>query len=304
MRLDGKRFLVTGGTGFIGSFVVGGLLDAGAAEVVVFDLEPRGDGAEISQERTRLVAGDVRDTDAVRHAVEGVDGVFHLAVLPLRPCADDPRLCLEVNVVGTYNVVEAAADAHGRPKVVFSSASSVYGDTQATMDETHPLDGRTMYAASKVAGEYFLRAFQDSQGLQYVVLRYMNVYGPRQAGGLIASVLARLRAGESPVIQGDGSQSFDFVHVADVATANLRAMESDVSGETFNVGSGGEVTVRAIVERLIDLTGADVEPVYDSETRVLMTRRVGSNDRAVRTLGWRPEIDLDRGLRDIVSAAS
>lgn len=303
MRLDGKRFLVTGGTGFIGSFVVDALVEADAAEVVCLDAQPRADHVEAAGARgnVRLVEGDVRDVDAVRAACEGVDGVFHLAVLPLRPCVEDPRLCLDVNVVGTFNVFEAAREAGAR-KVVFSSASSVYGDTHATMDETHPLEGRTMYAASKVAGEFFARAFHDSHGLDYVVLRYMNVYGPRQAGGLIASVLARLRAGEAPVVQGDGSQSFDFVHVADVAGANLRAMEAEVSDEAFNVGSGGEASVREIVESLIRLTGADVEPVYDSETRVLMSRRVGSNDKAVRLLDWRPRYTLEEGLRDVVEA--
>ena len=304
MRLEGKRFLVTGATGFIGSFVVDALVDARAAEVVGFDAQPRPENVAGARERgnVTLLEGDVRNVDALRRAAEGVDGVFHLAVLPIRPCVEDPRLCLDVNVVGTFNVLEAAQRA-GVQKVVFSSASSVYGDTHATMDETHPLEGRTMYAASKVAGEFFARAFHDSHGLDYVVLRYMNVYGPRQAGGLIAAVLGRLRAGEPPIIQGDGSQSFDFVHVADVAGANLRAMEADVSDEAFNVGSGGEATVREIVDHLIRLTGAEVEPVYDTETRVLMSRRVGTNDKAVQVLGWRPSYDLEQGLRDMVAAS-
>jgi UDP-glucose 4-epimerase len=303
MRLAGKRFLVTGGTGFIGSFVVDGLVGAGAGEVVVLDARPQAENiASAAREgNVRLIEGDIRDAEGVRRASDGVDGVFHIAVLPLRPCVDDPRRCLDVNVVGTFNVLEAAQH-EGAGKVVFSSASSVYGDTLATMDESHPLDGRTMYAASKIAGEYFARAFHDSHGLDYVALRYMNVYGPRQQGGLIASVVARLRAGEPPVIQGDGRQSFDFVHVADVAAANLRAMESDVTDEALNVGSGTEVTVREIVERLIRLTGADVEPVYDTDTRVLMTRRVGSSEKALQQLGWRPEYDLEQGLRDVVQA--
>jgi UDP-glucose 4-epimerase len=202
-------------------------------------------------------------------------------------------------VVGTFNVIEAAHEA-GAKKVVFSSASSVYGDTDETMDESHPLDAWTMYGASKIAGEYFLRAFKDAVGLDFVILRYMNVYGPRQAGGLIPAVLRRLLAGEPPTVAGDGSQSFDFVHVADVAAANLAVMEADVSGEAFNVGSGEEVSVREIVERLIELTGAAVEPVYDLEQRVLMRRRVGSNEKLVRAVGWRPAYDLTSGLRDVV----
>jgi UDP-glucose 4-epimerase len=189
-------------------------------------------------------------------------------------------------------------------KIVYSSASSVYGDTHETMDESHPLDARTMYGASKIAGEYLVRAFNDRTGLEYVTLRYMNVYGPRQQGGLIMSVLGRLLAGERPVVSGDGSQSFDFVHVADVAAANVAAMGAEVSGEELNVGSGTEASVREIVERLIELTGAGVEPEYRTDERVLMTRRVGSSERAERLLGWRATRDLDAGLRDVVASVT
>ena len=150
-----------------------------------------------------------------------------MAVLPLGPCSENPRLCVEVNVDGTLNVLEAAREA-GVQKLVYSSASSVYGDTNETMDESHPLGARTMYGASKLAGEYFVRAYGDLYGLEHVILRYMNVYGPRQEGGLVINVLRRIQSGEPPTIMGDGSASFDFVHVADVAGANVRAMASDV----------------------------------------------------------------------------
>jgi UDP-glucose 4-epimerase len=302
MELAGKRFLVTGGSGFIGSFVVEQLVGAGAAEVVVLDRVVRPESlARIANGRVRTVEGDVTAPDEVARALEGVDGVFHLAVLPLGPTIENPRLGLEVNVVGTFNVVEAAQRA-GVAKVVFSSASSVYGDTPETMDESHPLGARTMYGASKVAGEYLLRAFHDRDGLPYVTLRYMNVYGPRQEGGLVMTVLRRLLAGERPVIAGDGSASFDFVHVADVAEANLAAMRADVSGEELNVGSGAEASVREVVEKLIELTGADVEPEYRPQERVWMTRRVGSSEKARRLLGWSACRDLETGLRDVVES--
>ena len=300
MDLAGQRMLVTGGTGFIGSFVVERLLEEGA-DVVVFDATPQPANLGELVRRVRIVEGDVRDVDAVARAVEGAAGVFHMAVLPLRPTIAEPRLGLEVNVVGTYNVLEAAQKA-GVRKVVFSSASSVYGDTDDTMDESHPLGARTMYGASKIAGEYLLRAFADRDGLDYVTLRYMNVYGPRQAGGLVMSVLRRILAGEAPVIAGDGSQSFDFVHVADVADANVRAMASDVSGVELNVGSGTEVSVAEIVRRLIVLTGSDVEPQFDHSQRVLMRRRVGSSERARELLGWSASRDLESGLSDVVAS--
>jgi UDP-glucose 4-epimerase len=208
-----------------------------------------------------------------------------------------------VNVVGTFNVLEAAHEA-GVEKIVYSSASSVYGDTDDTMDESHPLNARSMYGASKVAGEYFFRAFYDMHGLDYVTLRYMNVYGPRQEGGLVMSVLSRIRSGEAPAIAGDGSQSFDFIHVADVASANVQAMASDVTDAAFNVGSGGEASVAEIVDLLLKLSGSNLRPELRPDQKVLMKRRVGSNDRAVRQLKWRPTYDLDRGLGELVSQTS
>ena len=305
MQIDGQTFLVTGGSGFIGSHVVDKLVEAGAREVVVLDkdIQHANLAAAETSGQVRAVEGDVTNVVELERFLAGVDGVFHLAVLPLGPCDEDPRSCLEVNVVGSFNVFDAARRA-GVRKVVFSSASSVYGDTNETMDESHPLGARTMYGASKIAGEYFLRAFGELYGLDYVVLRYMNVYGPRQGGGLVINVLKRIQSGQAPTIMGDGGQSFDFVHVADVAAANVAAMASDVSGTEFNVGGGNEVTVREIVERLIALTRSDLEPEMDASARVPMTRRVGSSDRAIRQLGWSPAYDLDRGLADVIAKSA
>jgi UDP-glucose 4-epimerase len=305
MQIRGSTFMVTGGSGFIGSHVVDELVKAGAGEVVVLDKQVQaGNIAEADRSgRLRIVQGDVTDSAALEHELADVDGVFHMAVLPLGPCDENPRDCLDVNVVGTFNVFEACRRA-GVKKVVFSSASSVYGDTNETMDESHPLGARTMYGASKVAGEYFLQAFGDLYGLDYLILRYMNVYGPRQGGGLVINVLKRIQSGQAPTIMGDGSQSFDFVHVADVATANVAAMASDATGAAYNVGGGNEVTVKEIVERLIDLSGSDLQPEINAEARVPMARRVGSSEKAMRELDWRPEYDLDRGLADVIARSA
>jgi UDP-glucose 4-epimerase len=304
MEITGNAFLVTGGSGFIGSHVVDRLVAEGAGSVTVFDNRIREENLSeaLPSGRVQTVEGDVTEFGVVLEAVGGAAGIFHMAVLPLDPCSENPRRCLEVNVDGTLNVLEAARDA-GAKKVVFSSASSVYGDTNETMDESHPLGARTMYGASKIAGEYFVRAFHDLYGIDYVTLRYMNVYGPRQEGGLVINVLRRIQSGEPPTIMGDGSQSFDFVHVADVAAANVRAMASDVTEGEFNVGGGNEVTVREIVDRLLAATGSDLEPVVHADQSVPMTRRVGSSEAAADALGWRPELDLDHGLADVVAKA-
>lgn len=304
MEISGNVFLVTGGSGFIGSHVVDHLIAEGAASVNVFDSRMRDVNlvGALASGRVRTVEGNVTDARSVREAADGAAGIFHMAVFPLRPCSEDPRTCVEVNVDGTLNVLESARDA-GVKKVVFSSASSVYGDTNETMDESHPLGARTMYGATKIAGEYFLRAFHDLYGLDYVTLRYMNVYGPRQEGGLVINVLRRIQSGEPPMITGDGSQSFDFVHVADVAAANVRAMASDVSDATFNVGGGNEVTVREIVDRLLAATGSDLELEMRVDEVTPMTRRVGSSAAAMSALGWRPELDLERGIADVVAKA-
>jgi UDP-glucose 4-epimerase len=304
MEITGNTFLVTGGSGFIGSHVVDRLLAGGAGSVTVLDNHLREDNLAdaLASGRVRTIEGDVSDQQALTDAAEGAAGVFHMAVLPLGPCSEEPRRCLEVNVTGTFNVLEAAREAGAR-KIVYSSASSVYGDTNETMDESHPLNARTMYGASKLAGEYFLRAFHDLYGIDYVILRYMNVYGPRQEGGLVINVLNRIRAGDPPTIMGDGSQSFDFVHVADVAAANLRAMASDVSDAVFNVGGGNEVTVREIVDLLLKATGSELQPDIRADQQVPMLRRVGSSERAKRELGWQPDYELEEGLRDVVARA-
>lgn len=293
--------MATGGGGFIGRYVVEQLLARGAT-VRIFDLPGRADRF-LSTPGVEVLTGDLRRPEDVRRAVDGTAGVFHMAVLALNPSTENPRLCLEVNVDGSFNVFEAAQQA-GVQKVVFSSASSVYGDTLEVMDETHPLHARTVYGASKIAGEAMLRAMRTAGGpgpaKEYVTLRYMNVYGPFMGFGLVDSVLTRVASGMAPVINGDGSQSFDFVYVSDVAGATVRAMESDITDETLNVGSGEERTVRDVVFALLELTESPLQPEF-RDVQVPMVRRVGSSEKAARLLGWRAEVPLREGLRRVVA---
>ena len=295
MKIEEHSFLVTGGSGFVGRHLVEGLLERGARRVVIYDKAVRADALSdlASEPRVMVVEGDVTDTTQLGKAMHGVNGVFHLAVLPLGDCERDPRRAVEINILGTFNVLEASL-RRGVQKLVYSSASSVYGDTLEIMDEHHPFRPSTMYGVSKLCGEFLLRPVAKT--LSSVVLRYMNVYGPRQAGGLIPSVLSKLRAGEPPTIHGDGSASFDFVHVRDVARCNVLAMESEVSGEEFNVGSGTEATVKQIVTWLIELTGSQLTPRYKTDVAV------GSSDKAKQLLGFDASIPLRQGLEEVVRA--
>jgi UDP-glucose 4-epimerase len=207
--------------------------------------------------------------------------------------------------VGTYNVIEAAAAARVK-KVVYSSSASVYGNAAFTpMTEEHPFNNRTMYGATKIAGEQFFRAFYEQQGLDYVGLRYMNIYGPRMDDkgtyvSVIMKVLDRIDQGLPPIIFGDGSQAYDFVHVDDVARANILALEADATDEFFNVGIGVKTTIKQLVDLLLAITGTDLVPEYRPEEQMFVTHRVGSTEKAEELLGFRATVALEDGLRSVV----
>jgi UDP-glucose 4-epimerase len=308
-QLDGARVLVVGGAGFLGSHIVDQLTDTPVREIVVLDNFVRGTRENlrdaVRDPRVSVVEGSVTDLDLLHRLMEGTDYAFHLAALWLYECVNEPRSALEVNVVGTYNVVDAAADA-GVKKVVYSSSASVYGDAAFTpMTEEHPFNNRTMYGATKIAGEQFFRAFNEQRGLNYVGLRYMNIYGPRMDDkgtyvSVIVKVLDRIDAGQPPIIFGDGSQAYDFVHVEDVARANILALTADASDEFFNIGIGVKTTIRELVDLLLRITGSDLEPEYRPGEQMFVTHRVGSTEKAERLLGFRAVIPLEEGLRSIL----
>ena len=308
-ELTDTRILVTGGAGFVGSHVVDRLLDEDVAEVIVLDNFVRGNRANLARSaedpRLRVVEGSVADRDLLRNTIGGCDYVFHLAALWLYECLHEPRAALAVNVGGTFNVVEVA-HATGVRKVVYSSSASVYGDAlQTPMSEDHPFNNRTMYGATKIAGEQFFRAFNEQHGLPWVGLRYMNIYGPRMDYrgayvSVIMKVLDRIEAGEPPVIFGDGSQAYDFVHVDDVARANVLALTSDANDELVNVGMGVKTTINELVQLLLEITGSGLEPEYRPEEQMFVTHRVGSTEKAEELLDFRAETSLDEGLRSVV----
>src|SRR5918992_876753 len=308
-QIDNSRVLVIGGAGFVGSHIVDQLLAEPVREIVVLDNLVRGTrnnlAGALQDDRVTLVEGSVEDLDLLKDLMRGTDYAFHLAALWLYECVHEPRKALEANVVGTYNVIEAAQEA-GVKKVVYSSSASVYGNAvEEPMTEEHPFNNRTMYGATKIAGEQFFRAFHDQRGLDYNGLRYMNIYGPRMDYkgtyvSVIMKVLDRIDAGEPPVIFGDGSQAYDFVHVADVARANILALQADATDEFFNIGIGVKTTIRELVDVLLELTGSDLEPEYRPQEQMFVTHRVGSTEKAERLLGFRATIPLEEGLRSIV----
>ena len=310
--ITGQRFLVTGGAGTIGSTIVDQLVAAGAGEVVVLDNLVRGRTENLAEALAsgpvRLVEGDIRDRDTVRSLVQGMDVVFHQAAIRINQCAVEPRLALEVLVDGTYEVVEAAADA-GVRKVVAASSASVYGLAEEfpTRENHHPYANDTLYGAAKTFNEGLLRSFRSMRGLDYVVLRYFNVYGPRMdAFGVYTEVLIRwmerIAAGQAPLILGDGLQTMDFVFTEDIARANLLAAASDTTDEIFNIGSSTEVSLLQLAEVLQRVMGSEL-PLEFGPARPVngVTRRLADTTRAREALGWKPEVSLEDGLLRLVT---
>jgi UDP-glucose 4-epimerase len=308
---DGKC-LVTGGAGTIGSTVVDQLIAAGAGEVTVLDNLVRGRrenlDAALTSGRVRLVEGDIRDRALVAELMRGTDLIFHLAAIRITQCATEPRLALEVLVDGTYEIVEAAAEA-GVRKLVASSSASIYGlATQfPTPEDHHPYANDTLYGAAKTFNEGLLRSFHAMKGLDYVALRYFNVYGPRMdIHGLYTEVLIRwmerIEAGRPPLILGDGLQTMDFVFTEDIARANLLAADSDATDEVFNIASGTETSLRELAEALQRTMGSDLPLEFGPPRGVNgVTRRLADVTFAEKRLGWHAEVGLEEGLRRLVS---
>ena len=311
MELANKKFLVIGGAGFIGSHVVDQLLKEDVKEVIIYDNFFRGREDNIREAlkdpRCKVfdIGGDILQTDVLSKAMEGVDGVFHLAAMWLLHCYDFPRTAFDVNIRGTFNVIEAAV-ANNIQRVVYSSSASVYGNAvELPMTEDHIYNNDTFYGATKIAGEHMFKSLGVRYKLPWVGLRYMNVYGPRQdyKGAYIAvmhKILDRLENGQKPLVFGDGSQQYDFVAVEDVARANIFAMKSDATGECYNVGRGIGTSIKELTELLIRLSGVDSEIQYEPAGLTFVTNRIGSIEKAEKDLGYKWSIDLEEGMRRLV----
>lgn len=311
MDVRGKRLVIIGGAGLIGSHTIDALLQQDIGEIVVYDNFTRGTIGNLENalrdSRVRIfeVGGDICQTDILAEALKGADGVFHFAALWLLQCWDYPRAAFDVNIRGTFNVLEACV-SQGVQRLVYSSSASVYGDAVTEpMTEDHPFNNTNFYGATKVAGEQMARAFHFRYGLAYAGLRYMNVYGPRQdyQGAYIAVIMKMLDAidrGEPLKVYGDGTQAYDFVYVGDCARANVCAMQADTVDRCYNVGTGRRTTIKELAELLVDLTGTNQPIEYVPQGQTFVKNRVGCPERAREEIGFVAQTELRDGLARLI----
>jgi len=316
MEVKDSKCLVIGGAGFIGSFVVTELLKEEVAEVIVYDNFARGkkeyldDALKDSRCKIYPAGGDIREIDILNDAMKNVDYVFCLAAMWLLHCKDYPRTAFDVNIAGTFNVLEACVKNKVK-KLIWSSSASVYGDAvELPMTENHPYNNKNFYGATKIAGEAMATAFNDRYGLQVIGLRYMNVYGPHQDQtaaytGVIPIMLNKIDAGEAPTINGDGSQAYDFIYVEDVAKCNVKAMQSDVSFGFYNVGTEVQTSIKELCDTILRLKNSDLKVTYKpysaDDARALVQNRIGSRKKAEEELGFKYNFSLEEGLNKLIA---
>ena len=311
MKIRDSRVLITGGAGFIGSHIADALVREGSAEIVIIDNFVRGVRENLAwasaNGNVTVIEGDIRDRQLLVEALEGVDLLFHQAAIRITQCAQEPRLALENLVDGTYNVMEAAVSARVK-KVIGASSASVYGmaDEFPTRESHHPYNNRTLYGAAKLFNEALLRSFYEMYGLDYLMLRPFNVYGPRMdVFGAYTEVfirwMERIANGQPPVIFGNGAQTLDFIHVEDVARAYILAAKTDFTDAVFNAASGVETSLKELAELLLRVMGSDLRPEFGPERKVNgVIRRVADITMAKKLLGFEPMISLEEGLRGLV----
>lgn len=312
MDIRGKRLVVIGGAGLIGSHTVDALRREDVSEIVIYDNFVRGTHDNLAEAlgdpRVKIhdVGGDICQTDILNTALKGADGVFHFAALWLLQCEEYQRSAFDVNVNGTFNVIEACV-RQGVGRLVYSSSASVYGDAlEEPMTEDHPFNNTNFYGATKIASEAMVHAFHHRFGMDYVGLRYMNVYGPRQdyQGAYIAVImkmLDNLDGGLPPTIYGDGSQAYDFVYVTDCADANVCAMRADTTDRFYNVGTGQRISIKELAELLLSVTGSNLAVQYEPGGKTFVKNRIGCPRRAEAEIGFKAKVDLHEGLKGLIA---
>ena len=312
MDIKNKKFLLIGGAGLIGSHTVEYLLKEEVSEVIIFDNFVRGRYENLKRAledpRCKIfdLGGDILQTDILEAAMNDIDGVFHFAALWLLQCHEFPRSAFKVNIEGTFNVLDTCVKKDIN-RLVYSSSASVYGDAVTEpMEEDHVFNNKNFYGATKICGEAMLRAYHHRYNLNYVGLRYMNVYGPRQdyKGAYIAVImkmLDRIDNGQSPVIYGDGSEAFDFVSVDDCARANLCAMKSDKTDSFYNVGTGLRTSLKELAELIIELTDCKMDIKFEERSQsTFVKNRIGCPKKAENEINFKAKIKLKEGLKELI----
>lgn len=316
MDLKDSKVLVIGGAGFIGGHLVAELLKDDVAEVIIYDNFARGKMENIKESlkdpRCYIypLGGDIRDTDILNTAMKGVDYVFHLAAMWLLHCKDFPRTAFDVNIQGTFNVLEACVNNNIK-KLIYSSSASVYGDAiEVPMTEEHPFNNKNFYGATKISGEAMCTAFNDRCGLEVIGLRYMNVYGPGQDqhaaySGVVPIMLNKIAANEQPTINGDGSQAYDFIYVEDVAKSNITALKSDVKFGMYNVGTEVQTTIKELCDTILKLKNSSLKVIYkpysEDDARQFVQNRIGSRQKAEKEMGFKYQNNLRQGLQKLIN---
>jgi len=309
-KITNSTILVTGGAGFIGSYVVEELLRFYPKKVIIIDNFVRGslDNMRnfVDNELIEFHKGDIRDLQLVENCIARCDYVFHMAALRINACAADPREGFEVMVRSTFEIAELCVK-YKIKKVIYSSSASVYGLAEhfPTPETDNPYDNQTFYGGAKLWGEQLFRSYKFMYGLDYVALRYFNAYGARMdTDGKYTEVMIRwldcIRDGKNPLIFGDGKTTMDFVYVRDIAKSNIAALESDVSGENFNIGNCEETSLSELLVTLLKVNNSDLKHEFRSESSVNpVSRRLADISKAKRLLNFNPTIGLEEGLKEL-----
>jgi UDP-glucose 4-epimerase len=309
-KVKGSTILVTGGAGFIGSYVIEQLIPLQPKKIIIIDNFIRGSQANmksfIDNPIVELHEGDMRDTALVEKCIAGTDYVFHMAALRINACAANPRDGFDVMLKSTFEVAELCVK-HKVKKVIYSSSASVYGLAQhfPTPETDNPYNNQTFYGTAKMWGEQLFRSYKFMYGLDYVALRYFNAYGPRMdTDGKYTEVMIKwldcIRDGKSPLIYGDGSTTMDFVYVRDIAKANVAALQADVTDEAFNIGNCEETSLKGLLDVLLKVNDSTLEPAYRDESSVNpVSRRLADISKAQRLLDFTPTVSLEQGMKEL-----
>ena len=310
-KLKDSRVLITGGAGLVGSHIADQLVKEEVAEIVILDNFTRGSRENLAGQFPKglltIVEGDIRDVSLVNKVMAGIDVVFHQAAIRITHCAEDPRLAMEIMCNGTFNALEACVRQKVK-RVIAASSASVYGMAQSfpTREDHHPYDNRTIYGAAKVFNEGMLRSFNEMYGLDYLALRYFNIYGPRMDTiGVYTEVLVRwmekIAQGQPPLIFGDGSQTMDFIYIEDVARANILAAKSEATDKVLNIASGQETSLLQLATTLLKVMKSNLKVEHQPERKVnAVRRRLADVSLAEKLIGFRSNVGLEEGLERLV----